>query len=116
MQLLRQTSVENSTELYMICNDNDISTTKCVNGEFVGNWPPPPCTRPLQADVITIDDKACTEDGYTPYAVGYHISCDSWLYFFELYRICFDRQHMIPVYSASKAYPFCNFFLLFFSI
>lgn len=106
MQLLRQTTVETGTQLYLVCNNEDISITRCENGNFVGNWPPPPCAHPLQAEVITIEEEACTKAGHTPYAVGFHISCDDWVYFFELYRICFDRQQMTPVYSVSKAYPF----------
>lgn len=105
-QLLRQPEVQADDQLFMVCNNNlPVIHTKCNIRSFDVSLPlPETCTETNSIKPIKIVQKSdyCQ---YTLYKIGYNIQVDSNIQFYETYRVCFDQEHMRPVFTINKAYP-----------
>ncbi|XP_065365927.1 uncharacterized protein LOC135958911 [Calliphora vicina] len=105
LQLLRETTVQDGTVLYMVCNSNDIAEVTCENGQFnpqlpLNEW----CGNHMMPQLKLENDRNLC--GFNLYRVGYQIQCKHGDYFFETYKVCFDFERKRAVFTINEAYPF----------
>ncbi|XP_037731032.1 uncharacterized protein LOC119561448 [Drosophila subpulchrella] len=93
--------VANGQSIYLLCNGG-VEPTK-FQCQSDNNFDPPlntvMCSAPFEPSVVNVPDTSCPSPFLT-YAVGYHVSGR----FMELYRNCFDAQHLALQHSIYKVY------------
>lgn len=88
----------------MACDGGDILEVSCVDGQFNPTIPLPGCSRPLRPQLkLENNPNLCP---YNLYLVGFNINCKDRDYFFDAYKVCFDRTQMRAVFTINEAYPF----------
>ncbi|TMW49431.1 hypothetical protein DOY81_005487 [Sarcophaga bullata] len=106
-QLLRTNTVAANSDLLMFCNKEPrIITARCQpNGKFDKKLPPKEqCKVWDNLKAIKVQQKVsyCPHDLYR---IGFNIEVDKNTHFLEAYQVCFDRQHMKPLFVINRAYP-----------
>ncbi|XP_017131824.1 uncharacterized protein LOC108148993 [Drosophila elegans] len=96
--------VATGQSVHLLCAEGIYQTAfVCQNNVFNPPLSTSNCARGVKASVKTIIDSSCPSP-YLTYAVG----IQEGTHFFELYRNCFDGQHLALQHSIYKAYRYIH--------
>lgn len=113
-QFLREWNVQSPNNLYMVCNSEPkVITAKCDGRYF--NISLPVDNKCPEADSIQptkIVDEEASYCPYTLYKIGFNVQIGLKTQFFETYQVCFDHEHMRPLFTINTAYPAGKIFYL----
>lgn len=104
-QLLRRNQVPVKSHLLMFCGSQLITAYCQPNGRFNINLPPAQkCNQEDSLKPVKIKERV----NYCPYdlyRIGFNINVNRVSHFLEAYQVCFDKNHLRPLFVINKAYP-----------
>uniref|UniRef100_D3TQB6 Mitochondrial endonuclease n=1 Tax=Glossina morsitans morsitans TaxID=37546 RepID=D3TQB6_GLOMM len=102
--LIRHPTVREGTTLFMICNQNDITTVDCANNRFNRRLPLPGCNNPIQPVRELIPyDISCA---FQSYRIAYTVTLRNRPHVFELYRVCFENARYRTLFTVTTVSQF----------
>uniref|UniRef100_A0A1B0B124 DNA/RNA non-specific endonuclease/pyrophosphatase/phosphodiesterase domain-containing protein n=1 Tax=Glossina palpalis gambiensis TaxID=67801 RepID=A0A1B0B124_9MUSC len=102
--LIRDPTVREGTRLFMICNQNDITTVNCANNRFSQRLPLPGCNNPIQPIREAINyDISCA---FQSYRIAYTVTLMNRPQVFELYRVCFENARYRTLFTVTTVSQF----------